>query len=162
MYDRTFSGRSSLPRLFGHSCRDDCVVSVLGSWPVKRWYHTTVNSMLNKYSEAVRGNLNRNQRSKVVALVTIEVHARDVIDKMIKTNTNDVTAFEWLQQLRLYWDKVSLLPFFYCLSCVGFLSTRIRYFSCMFSSLRTLTTALFDKPTPSSSTVMNTLVTLAD
>nr|XP_039250408.1 dynein heavy chain 2, axonemal-like [Styela clava] len=62
-------------------------------------------SMLNKYSEAIRGNLNKNQRSKVVALVTIEVHARDVIDKLIKTNTNDVTAFEWLQQLRLYWDK---------------------------------------------------------
>lgn len=64
-------------------------------------------SMLNKYSEAIRGNLNRNQRSKVVALVTIEVHARDVIDKLIRTNTNDVTAFEWLMQLRLYWDKVS-------------------------------------------------------
>uniref|UniRef100_H2ZI79 Dynein axonemal heavy chain 2 n=1 Tax=Ciona savignyi TaxID=51511 RepID=H2ZI79_CIOSA len=63
-------------------------------------------SMLNKYSEAIRGNLNKNQRSKVVALVTIEVHARDVIDKLIKTGTNDVTAFEWLQQLRVYWDKV--------------------------------------------------------
>uniref|UniRef100_H2ZI86 Dynein axonemal heavy chain 2 n=1 Tax=Ciona savignyi TaxID=51511 RepID=H2ZI86_CIOSA len=62
-------------------------------------------SMLNKYSEAIRGNLNKNQRSKVVALVTIEVHARDVIDKLIKTGTNDVTAFEWLQQLRVYWDK---------------------------------------------------------
>ncbi|XP_076804743.1 dynein axonemal heavy chain 2-like [Clavelina lepadiformis] len=62
-------------------------------------------SMLNKYSEAIRGNLNKNQRSKVVALVTIEVHARDVIDKLIKTGTNDITAFEWLQQLRLYWDK---------------------------------------------------------
>lgn len=66
--------------------------------------------MLNKYSEAIRGNLNKNQRSKVVALVTIEVHARDVIDKLIKTNTNDVTAFEWLQQLRLYWDKVRFIP----------------------------------------------------
>jgi len=62
--------------------------------------------MLNKYSEAIRGNLNRNQRSKIVALVTIEVHARDVIDKLIKAGTNDVTAFDWLQQLRLYWDKV--------------------------------------------------------
>uniref|UniRef100_H2ZI81 Dynein axonemal heavy chain 2 n=1 Tax=Ciona savignyi TaxID=51511 RepID=H2ZI81_CIOSA len=54
---------------------------------------------------SIRGNLNKNQRSKVVALVTIEVHARDVIDKLIKTGTNDVTAFEWLQQLRVYWDK---------------------------------------------------------
>ena len=62
--------------------------------------------MLNKYSEMIRGYLNKNQRSKIFALVTIEVHARDVIDKMYKTNTMDVMSFEWLQQLRLYWDKV--------------------------------------------------------
>ena len=83
--------------------------------------------MLNKYSEAVRGNLNRNQRAKVVALVTIEVHARDVIDKLIKTNTNDVSAFEWLQQLRLYWDKVrflSTLSFSYVRTFYSSSSTR--------------------------------------
>ena len=62
--------------------------------------------MLNKYSEMIRGYLNKNQRSKIFALVTIEVHARDVIDKMYKTNAMDVMSFEWLQQLRLYWDKV--------------------------------------------------------
>jgi hypothetical protein len=48
------------------------------------------------------------QRSKIVALVTIEIHARDVIEKMIKSNCNDVNAFEWMMQLRLYWDRVSL------------------------------------------------------
>lgn len=63
--------------------------------------------MLNKYSEAIRGNLTKIQRLKVVALVTIEVHGRDIIEKLIKSGCNDVTAFEWLSQLRLYWDKVS-------------------------------------------------------
>ncbi|XP_077988088.1 dynein axonemal heavy chain 2-like [Glandiceps talaboti] len=62
-------------------------------------------SMLNKFSDAIRGNLTKMQRAKIVALVTIEVHARDVIEKLIKTKTNDVTAFEWLMQLRVYWDK---------------------------------------------------------
>ncbi|XP_014680873.1 PREDICTED: dynein heavy chain 2, axonemal-like [Priapulus caudatus] len=62
-------------------------------------------AMLDKFSEAIRGNLTKQQRAKIVALVTIEVHARDVIEKMIKTGCNDVTAFEWLSQLRLYWDK---------------------------------------------------------
>ena len=62
-------------------------------------------SMLNKFSEAIRGNLTKIQRLKMVALVTIEVHARDVIEKMIKTGCSDVNAFDWLMQLRLYWDK---------------------------------------------------------
>ena len=63
-------------------------------------------SMLNKFSEMIRGNLTKIQRQKIVALVTIEVHARDVIEKMIKSGCGDVSAFEWLSQLRLYWDKV--------------------------------------------------------
>eukprot|EP00079_Xenopus_tropicalis_P031840 XP_017945611.1 PREDICTED: dynein heavy chain 2, axonemal [Xenopus tropicalis] len=62
-------------------------------------------SMLNKYSDAIRGNLTKNLRLKLVALVTVEVHARDVIDKMLKSGCMDVASFEWLSQLRLYWDK---------------------------------------------------------
>ena len=63
-------------------------------------------AMLNKFSEAIRGNLTKIQRAKVVALVTIEVHARDIIEKLIKTGCNDINAFDWLSQLRVYWDKV--------------------------------------------------------
>ncbi|XP_064639639.1 dynein axonemal heavy chain 2-like isoform X2 [Lineus longissimus] len=62
-------------------------------------------AMLNKFSEAIRGNLSKIQRLKVVAIVTIEVHARDIIEKLIKSGCNDVTAFEWLSQLRFYWDR---------------------------------------------------------
>jgi dynein heavy chain len=65
--------------------------------------------MLNKFSEMIRGNLTKLQRLKIVALVTIEVHARDVIEKLIKSGCNDVNAFEWLSQLRLYWERVSKL-----------------------------------------------------
>uniref|UniRef100_A0A3B4BD93 Dynein heavy chain hydrolytic ATP-binding dynein motor region domain-containing protein n=1 Tax=Periophthalmus magnuspinnatus TaxID=409849 RepID=A0A3B4BD93_9GOBI len=65
-------------------------------------------SMLQNYSELIRGNLSKVLRLKVVALVTIEVHARDVIDKLAKAGCNDVNAFEWLCQLRLYWEKVTL------------------------------------------------------
>ncbi|XP_078526452.1 dynein axonemal heavy chain 2 isoform X1 [Lissotriton helveticus] len=62
-------------------------------------------SLLNKYSESIRGNLSKILRLKIVALVTVEVHARDVIEKMLKSGVMDVTSFEWLSQLRLYWDK---------------------------------------------------------
>ncbi|XP_029311197.1 LOW QUALITY PROTEIN: dynein heavy chain 2, axonemal [Cottoperca gobio] len=63
--------------------------------------------MLQRYSEIIRGNLSKVLRLKIVALVTVEVHARDVIDKLAKAGCKDVNAFEWLCQLRLYWDKDS-------------------------------------------------------
>ncbi|XP_056602033.1 dynein axonemal heavy chain 2 isoform X3 [Triplophysa dalaica] len=62
-------------------------------------------SMLNQLSEAIRGNLSKILRLKIVALVTVEVHARDVISKLAKAGCSDVNAFDWLCQLRLYWDK---------------------------------------------------------
>uniref|UniRef100_A0A672FP66 Dynein axonemal heavy chain 2 n=1 Tax=Salarias fasciatus TaxID=181472 RepID=A0A672FP66_SALFA len=61
--------------------------------------------MLECYSDMIRDNLPKVLRLKVVALVTVEVHARDVIDKLAKTGCSDVNAFEWLCQLRLYWEK---------------------------------------------------------
>jgi len=38
--------------------------------------------MLLKFSEAIRGDLAKIDRLKIVSLVTIEIHARDVVDHM--------------------------------------------------------------------------------
>ena len=62
-------------------------------------------AMLNKFSEAIRGNLTQQQRLKIVVLVTIEVHARDILEKLVKSKVADASAFEWLSQLRMYWDR---------------------------------------------------------
>ncbi|KAM3857822.1 dynein axonemal heavy chain 2 [Diretmus argenteus] len=62
-------------------------------------------AMLRHYSEAIRGNLSKIERLKIVALVTVEVHARDVLDKLGRAHCNDVNAFDWLSQLRFYWEK---------------------------------------------------------
>ena len=61
--------------------------------------------MLDKFSEAIRGNMTKLERLKLVALVTIEVHAREIIEKMLKSGCNNRQAFEWLSQLRLYWEE---------------------------------------------------------
>ena len=42
---------------------------------------------------------------KVVALITIEVHARDVIEHLHHTSAHGVGDFEWSRQLRLYWSR---------------------------------------------------------
>ncbi|XP_076295130.1 dynein heavy chain 2, axonemal kl-2 [Lasioglossum baleicum] len=63
------------------------------------------NQALSKYSEAIRSDLSKLDRLKFKAIVVIEIHARDVIEKMYRNNCKDVSAFEWLSQLRFYWDK---------------------------------------------------------
>lgn len=74
----------------------------------KKWI-----SYLNKLTAITRSRLNKIERNKVVALITIEVHARDVIDKLIKHGCSTVNDFEWVSQVR---DPAPLFPFLWCLA----------------------------------------------
>ena len=62
-------------------------------------------SALNKLCDMVRGNLGKLDRKKVVNIITVEVHSRDVIDRMVKSGCSSVNDFEWLLQLRFYWEE---------------------------------------------------------
>merc|ERR1712146_66608 len=62
-------------------------------------------SYLNKLTAMVRGPLTKVERDKVVALITMEIHNRDTMEKMIKANCSAVTDFEWLSQLRFVFIK---------------------------------------------------------
>lgn len=60
---------------------------------------------LKKLADLVKAPLTKVERKKLIATITVEVHSRDVIDKMMKTNVDSVNAFDWLSQLRFYWEK---------------------------------------------------------
>jgi dynein axonemal heavy chain len=62
---------------------------------------------LTRLTQFVRGDLTRVERKKLVALITIEVHARDVIDLLKSQAQGGVTSFEWISQLRFYYDRDS-------------------------------------------------------
>jgi dynein heavy chain len=62
---------------------------------------------LNKLAKYVRGDVPPIELLKLVSLITIEVHSRDVIDKLkaATKKAQGVNAFEWTSQLRFYFDK---------------------------------------------------------
>ena len=49
----------------------------------------------------VRGKLSKLSRAIMSALIVMEVHARDVVNKMLEEEAKNVNDFEWISQLRL-------------------------------------------------------------
>ena len=71
---------------------------------LQEWYDMN-ESQLAQLTELVRGKLTSLQRKIIVALVTTDVHARDIIEGLQKDNVQSIYDFAWQQQLRYYWEE---------------------------------------------------------
>jgi len=52
----------------------------------------------------VRGDLNKLQRNAMGALIVIDVHAREVIETLVRVRVDSINDFEWTCRLRYYWE----------------------------------------------------------
>uniref|UniRef100_A0A674HTA8 Dynein axonemal heavy chain 17 n=1 Tax=Taeniopygia guttata TaxID=59729 RepID=A0A674HTA8_TAEGU len=67
-------------------------------------YNKKQIARLNALISLLLGNLSAGDRMKIMTICTIDVHARDVVAKMIQTKVETSQAFAWQSQLRHRWD----------------------------------------------------------
>ena len=71
---------------------------------------------MKKYSEqqmqqitdliaSTRRNLEKPQRQKVMNMITIDAHSRDMVIGLIEQGETSKKCFKWMSQLRTYWDS---------------------------------------------------------
>ncbi|XP_042635783.1 dynein axonemal heavy chain 17 [Catharus ustulatus] len=68
-------------------------------------YNKKQIARLNALISLLLGNLSAGDRMKIMTICTIDVHARDVVAKMIQTKVENSQAFAWQSQLRHRWDE---------------------------------------------------------
>ncbi|XP_020637559.3 dynein axonemal heavy chain 11 isoform X1 [Pogona vitticeps] len=67
-------------------------------------YHKKQIAQLNALISLLLGELTSSDRQKIMTICTIDVHARDVVAKLVAQKVTSSQAFAWLSQLRHSWD----------------------------------------------------------
>jgi dynein heavy chain len=68
-------------------------------------YLLVCNSRLDQLIKLVLGKLSSPDRTKIIALITMDVHGRDVVQKLIDLKIQGPLAFTWQMQLRFYFNS---------------------------------------------------------
>jgi dynein heavy chain len=71
--------------------------------------HATLNSQLQELVALIRTDISPVARLVLEQLIVIEVHARDVVQRLIEHKVSNVNDFEWMSQLRYYWEADDLI-----------------------------------------------------
>jgi dynein heavy chain len=67
-------------------------------------YNAKQIALLNKYAELILTDLASNDRKKIITLVTLDVHARDIVQYLIDTKAENNQCFSWKSQLKFQMD----------------------------------------------------------
>ncbi|VDK35198.1 unnamed protein product [Taenia asiatica] len=87
-----------------HSILDDLAKQPQDRLVGLQAYESRSFEALNNLAKLVRGSLAKLVRMMFCSLITIDVHARDIVTDLLAAGVTTSTSFEWQRQLRYYWD----------------------------------------------------------
>jgi dynein heavy chain len=74
---------------------------------------SNVNALKDMFKESVQkltdlikmvqGDLSKSLRQKIMCLITLDTHSRDIVEKLDVENVKKADAFQWQSQLKFYW-----------------------------------------------------------
>ena len=67
--------------------------------------HRSNVRQLSELTALVRGDLSKLERKILVSLITVDVHNRDIVEELFKSNVERASEFRWQMQLRYYFDR---------------------------------------------------------
>ncbi|XP_070782457.1 dynein axonemal heavy chain 6 [Enoplosus armatus] len=87
-------------------CRDmdACLEGDHDHFAALQEFELTNFDRLNALAALVRGQLPALHRNIITALITTDVHARDIVTDLVRQKVDTRSNFEWQRQLRYYWD----------------------------------------------------------
>ncbi|XP_051776026.1 dynein axonemal heavy chain 3-like isoform X1 [Erpetoichthys calabaricus] len=68
-------------------------------------YLEKITKQMDDIVMLVRGKLTKMERLTLSALITIDVHARDVVVQLDELQVCNISDFHWVAQLRYYWEE---------------------------------------------------------
>ena len=71
---------------------------------VKEYYDKLGRQLLDTV-QLIRAKLTKLQSITLGALIVIDVHAKNVVERLVEERIDEVNAFEWISQLRYYWEN---------------------------------------------------------
>ncbi|CAE8644925.1 unnamed protein product [Polarella glacialis] len=77
-----------------------------GSETAMRDYKRVNDERIERLIRRVQREKDKELRTKVITIITIDVHSRDVIEAFVVQRLADATDFRWMSQLRFYWSFV--------------------------------------------------------